>query len=342
VLRIHISGEDLARIRVAERPDPMWETVLSAHRFRDRRGPHVFGEWRERARRRLGALPATLRALVPTRGYFPDFLTPIESSDGMAAGIEALRSTPRARLTAELTLVEAGQRRALPGWARALAAGEREMVERLAADLQRYHREVVADAAVWPRVQAGVDADRAVRVRNLLTGGAEGLLSGLRPVLRWNPPVLEADYPVDRDVRLDGRGLLLIPSFFCWRNPVAYVDPLLPPVLVYPIEHTQWPGCEDNAALGRLLGSTRARVLRCIEHGTTTGELARRARVSPASASQHASVLREAGLVMSVRRGNEVVHTLTPLGTGLLPRMPHVMTSETPRGSGDIASGGLC
>jgi DNA-binding transcriptional ArsR family regulator len=327
VLRIHISGEDLARIRIAERPDPMWETVLSAHRFRDRRGPHVYGEWRERARQRIGALPGTLRALVPTRGYFPDFLTPTEGSDGWEAALDAVCSTPRRQLEAELARVEAGQQRALPRWARALAAGEREVVERLAADLVRYHREVVANTAVWPRVEAEVDADRAVRVRNLLSGGAEGLLRGLRPVLRWNPPVLEADYPVDRDVRPEGRGLLLIPSYFCSRNPVAYADPALPPVLVYPIEHTSRPA-SDHAALGRLLGSTRARVLRCIEQGTTTGELARRARVSPASASQHASVLREAGLVVSVRRGNEVLHTLTPLGAGLLPRVPRVISPE--------------
>jgi DNA-binding transcriptional ArsR family regulator len=322
VLRIHISGEDLARIRIAERPDPMWETVLSAHRFRDRRGPHVFAEWREMARRRLGALPATLRAIVPTRGYFPDFLTPLETTDGgWEAGLDALRATPRRRLRAELARVEAGQQRALPAWARALAAGEREMVERLAGDLVRYHREVVGNAAVWSLVQAEVDADRAVRIRNLLSGGAEGLLRGLRPVLRWNPPVLEADYPVEREVWPNGRGLLLIPSFFCWRNPVAYADPALQPVLVYPIEHVHRPA-SDHAALGRLLGGTRARVLRCIEDGTTTGELARRARVSLASASQHASVLREAGLVLSVRRGNEVLHTLTPLGARLLPPAP--------------------
>ena len=40
--------------------------------------------------------------------------------------------------------------------------------------------------------------------------------------------------------------------------------------------------------------------------------------MSLASASQHAAVLREAGLVVTLRHGNAVLHTLTPLGAALL------------------------
>jgi DNA-binding transcriptional ArsR family regulator len=316
VLRIHLTGEDLARIRVAERPDPVWETVLSSHRFRDRRGQSVYGPWRAAVRRRIGTLPATLRSLIPHTGYFPDFLNPPESQDGWDSAIEALRGTPRRRLAAEINRLESGG--PLPGWVRSLAAGDREAVARLVDDLERYHRSALLDDEVWARVRADVDADRAVRVRHLLAGGTEGLLDGLRPVLRWNPPVLEADYPVSRELWPAGRGLLLVPSFFCGRLPVTYAADDLMPVLVYPVEHAV-PAPENPPALARLLGGTRARVLRCIQQGMTTGELARRAGVSPASASQHARVLRDAGLVRSVRRGSEVLHTLTPLGVDLLP-----------------------
>lgn len=316
MLRIHLTGDDLARIRIAERPDPMWETILSSHRLRDRRAPHVYGHWREQSRRRVGALPATLRALVPLTGYFPDFLNPPESTHGWDEGVEALRATPRRRLGAEIERLDTKQ--PLPAWVRSLARGDRATLDQLAADLQRYHQRAIRADGVWRRVQAEVDADRALRVRHLLAGGIDGLLAGLRPVLRWNPPVLESDYPVEREVHPAGRGLLLVPSFFCWRLPVTYADGDLTPVLVYPIEHAE-AAPENAAALGRLLGTTRARVLRCIENGTTTGELALRAGVSLASASQHARVLRDAGLVMSMRRGNEVLHTLTPHGLGLLP-----------------------
>ncbi|WP_049565944.1 ArsR/SmtB family transcription factor [Streptomyces sp. SBT349] len=316
MLRIHLTGEDLTRIRVAERPDPLWETVLSTHRFRDRRSPHVYGAWRQSARRRIGALPVTLRALIPRTGYFPDFLNPPQSQEGWDSGMEALRSTPRRRLGREVRRTETGA--VGTGWLEGLAGGEREAVERLATDLDRYRRTAILDDAVWARVHADVAADRALRARHLLAGGAQGLLEGLRPVLRWNPPVLEAAYPVARDVRPGGRGLLLVPSFFCGPRPVTYAEDGETTVVVYPVEHAL-PAPEDPGALARLLGATRARVLRCIGDGVTTGELARCVGVSPASASQHARVLRDAGLVRSVRRGSEVLHTLTPLGTDLLP-----------------------
>lgn len=138
-------------------------------------------------------------------------------------------------------------------------------------------------------------------------------------MIRWRAPVLEADYPVDRELRLDGRGLLLQPSFFCRGTPVVYRDPVLPPVLVYPVTHPGAPAvAEPGPWLGRLVGHTRSTVLRSIGNGCTTSELARRTGVSLASASQHASVLREAGLVRTLRHGSSVLHTLTPLGAALL------------------------
>jgi DNA-binding transcriptional ArsR family regulator len=40
--------------------------------------------------------------------------------------------------------------------------------------------------------------------------------------------------------------------------------------------------------------------------------------ISPAAASQHASVLRNAGLLVTRRDRNTVLHTLTPLGSAML------------------------
>lgn len=75
---------------------------------------------------------------------------------------------------------------------------------------------------------------------------------------------------------------------------------------------------QRQRTLGKLVGHTRSVVLRAIGDGATTSELARRAGVSLASASQHACVMREAGLVTTLRRGNAVLHTVTPLGAALL------------------------
>ncbi|MFG3285217.1 ArsR/SmtB family transcription factor [Streptomyces sp. NPDC048111] len=338
MLRIHFTGEDLARLRMAPGPDTLWETILSFHRLRDRRGASVFGEWRQETRARLAGETRLLSAIVPCRGYFPDFLTPPQGPHSLDSGLEQIRQTAPERLTAELSRLPGG--RPTTGWAARLADGHTPQLGRLADTLAAYHQAAISP--YWAHIRTRVDADRAARGRALLDGGADELLASLPPMLRWRAPVLEADYPVDRELHLDGRGLLLQPSFFCRRTPVALQDPRLPPVLVYPVTHTQAPyesppGPDRGACLGRLVGHTRSSVLQSIGNGCTTSELARRAGVSLASASQHAGVLRDAGLLVTLRHGNSVLHTLTPLGTALLsggtPRVPRPRQSSIPERS---------
>ncbi|MFE9824910.1 ArsR/SmtB family transcription factor [Streptomyces sp. NPDC005791] len=328
MLRIQVSGVDFSRVRMATRPDAMWETILSFHRLRDRRGSTVFGKWRKESRTRLNGETRLLSAVVPPRGYFPDFLTPSGGGAepfGLDAGMEVLRDTPVDRIREELGLLagSAALTRGPSGGhspdalSEALAEGRTEPLGRLISSLRAYHRAAVEP--YWPHIRASVEADRAVRGRALLDGGTDELLATLPPMIRWRAPVLEVDYPVDRDLRLGGRGLLLQPSYFCRGTPVVYRDPGLPPVLVYPVTHPEAPAvAEPGPWLGRLVGHTRSAVLRAIGNGCTTSELARRTGVSLASASQHACVLREAGLVRTLRHGSSVLHTLTPLGAALI------------------------
>ena len=202
----------------------------------------------------------------------------------------------------------------------ALAEGRTEPLGRLIAALRGYHRAAVEP--YWPHIQASIEADRAVRGRALLDGGADELLASLPPMIRWRAPVLEADYPVDRELHLDGRGLLLQPSFFCRSHPgrlpqlrssrpSSSTRSPTPPPRSSP-SRARAPGSAGSS------GNTRSTVLQAIGTGCTTSELARRAGVSLASASQHACVLREAGLVRTLRHGSSVLHTLTPLGGSLL------------------------
>ncbi len=263
--------------------------------------------------------------LIPSRGYFPDFLTPVEGQYGWDVGLDALRGIRPERMRRELQLLGAGA--PTTPRLRDFMEGGTKQLPRLMGELRAYHRAAVEP--YWTHIQAQIEAERAARGRALLDGGADELLASLPPMLRWRAPVLECDYPVDRDVRLRGRGLLLQPSFFCRRTAVTLHDPELPPVLVYPAaaQLASAPGSGEAArpaeeqrhrTLGKLVGHTRSVVLRAIGDGATTSELARRAGVSLASASQHACVMREAGLVTTLRRGNAVLHTVTPLGAALL------------------------
>ncbi|MGY1503097.1 hypothetical protein ACW4TU_42105 [Streptomyces sp. QTS52] len=140
----------------------------------------------------------------------------------------------------------------------------------------------------WPRIRDVVRRDVELRVRAMLGGGVQALLNGFCPPARWDSPVLEVAYPVDREPHLDGRGLLLVPSFFCWRRPTAIADPALPPVLVCPVPRTPLDGVratDDGVAL--LLGRTRAAVLAEFAHmhDGTSSDVAEAVGISPASVS---------------------------------------------------------
>ncbi|MFC7305644.1 helix-turn-helix domain-containing protein [Streptomyces monticola] len=314
MLRIHFTAADLARTRVSDGADPLWETVLSLHRLRDRRPEPALAAWRGTTRIRSGPLRVLL-PLVPPRGYFPDFLTPPAAAAGMEHGLEALMSTPRTRLRSELTAL--AHRNELPSWTRSLADGEPATLRALARSLRDYHHTALGPA--WPHIGRCTRADRSLRLHALWQGGAEAMLRTYGPDIRWREPVLEVAYPVERELRLEGRGLLLVPSYFC-RSPVALADASLPPLLVYPARrevHPE-PGSRQDQRLATLMGHTRAAVLRALSGDCTTSELARRAGVSLSSASEHAAVLRAAGLVSSVRHRNSVRHSLTPLGSAVL------------------------
>src|SRR5690349_6563852 len=101
MLRIHFTGEDLARTRVALGPEPLWELVLSMHVLRTRNPDPILDPWKRAvtAAHRPGS-PARVEIdmlvkLNPPVGYFPDFLTPAVADRDFAAAIEQVVRTPR-------------------------------------------------------------------------------------------------------------------------------------------------------------------------------------------------------------------------------------------------------
>jgi DNA-binding transcriptional ArsR family regulator len=226
-------------------------------------------------------------------------------------------STPRWRLRRDMARLAGAA--GVPGWLRPLAEGDVSTLRRLAEAFRVHHDLLLAP---WrDRIAGAVAADQARRARLLAGGGVEAMFAGLRPWMRWRFPVLEVDYPETRDLVLGGRGLLLVPSFFCFPRPVSLADPRLRPQLLYPVDQElRWSVAVDDAAssLVALLGANRARLLRAVDAGATTSQLAERVGTTLSSASRHAAVLRSAGLVASVRDQNAVCHSLTPLGRSLL------------------------
>ncbi|MDX2543551.1 ArsR family transcriptional regulator [Streptomyces sp. WI04-05B] len=339
MLRFHFSAEDLARTRVAPSPHPLWEIACSLHRFQTRSGRWNYADWYERA---CGNLEETglaqpvrtmLLPLFPRARYFADFLTPFEGVDGLEPALEAILATPEGQVNHEMAMAARASR--APSWTSRVA--EKSLRGDLVNLLRAYHRTVIAPQE--EDIRETFQAERARHARNLLAEGTDGLLAGLSPAVRWRHPVLEVpDYPDENDVYLNGRGLLLIPSYFCWKSPIALADPGLPPVLVYAVHHVLTAARPHNeAALNALLGRTRAVILRAAATGVTTGEAARRAGVSTGTATHHTTALRDSGLITTHRNANSALHTLTTLGAALLGRAAGNMTAGcgTPSGEAD-------
>ncbi len=323
MLRIHFTAEDLAHTTIATEPDLLWEVLLSLHMLQVRDAELVFGRWRRNARDGVGRTDLLLlRDLSPPMGYSPDFLTPAGGGPHIDEALDRMLATGRTRVRAELDQLASG--RPPTPWTRALADGGGDVMRRLGQAVRAYHE--TALAPYWQSVRRHVVADRARRVEQLASKGIDHVLSSLHPGVRWEPPVLTATDFSDADVYLDGRGLLLQPSFFCWQAPTKLRDNTLPPVLVYPTQpppgalHLAGPGEleQSTSPLAALIGRTRAMALEMTVAGCTTSELARMCGISIAAASQQATVLRDAALITTRRNGSAVRHEITALGLSLL------------------------
>jgi len=320
MLRIHFSDADLMRVRILAEPDPMWEVLLSLHLTTPTAADRRFDGWRRGLPTRLTRPISILRTLSRPSGYSPDFLTPSEDVTDFGTGLDLVLSTPRARLRDDITQLAAGTR--VASWPADLADGNVQALKLLGNTLRTYHDEAVRPH--WEAIRRHVRADRRKRAELAVTHGFEAVLATLHPSARWRAPVLELAYPVKQELVLDGSGLTLVPSVFSWPGPISLLRQPDRPVLVYPVSPKgDWTA--DSAAgydrsLNSLLGHTRAEVLRVIAAlpRVNTTELARAAGISPASASQHTSVLREAGLVTTGRSKGSAFHELSERGSFLL------------------------
>ncbi|MCT9934122.1 winged helix-turn-helix domain-containing protein [Planotetraspora sp. A-T 1434] len=311
MISLWFSDADLRKITLAPTPNALWETVLSVRRLRT--GSVGGRRSRPGTERRIDATlaPGMLLDLLPPGRFLPDFLLQ-PAADDFATGVEMAVQTPAAQLADDLSRLPSASRASR--LVRELAAGTGAAREILANDLRVRHRSNLEP--VWSEVRANAVADRSLRAETLLRGGVDAFLTTLNPLWVWQPPVLRVPSQSTADIPLCGRGLLLIPSFFA-PGPTVMYRPDQSTVLTYRMYSGERPGGSADA-LGPLLGRTRAAVLAGLRDPATTTAVAERVGISLASASQHATVLRNAGLVSTARLGGAVLHTLTPLGEALL------------------------
>ncbi|WKX74029.1 helix-turn-helix transcriptional regulator [Streptomyces sp. XD-27] len=207
----------------------------------------------------------------------------------------------------------------------------------------------------WSRMQARLEIERDMRGRMAITNGVEFLLAGLHPKVTWESSELRIASSFDLDIKLDGRGLTLSPSLFLPDKTCVLVRSERQsgvPALVFstPLDLNDLESLpeesedEGDRALAALVGATRAAALRALSESGTTGDLSDRLGISLSGASKQATVLREAGLITTLRNRTTAMHTLTPLGLALLQRkLPAELTRllGNPGGPGNPRVGEL-
>ncbi|MFK3982187.1 ArsR/SmtB family transcription factor [Micromonospora sp. NPDC050397] len=297
--------------------------------------PGLFAGWRERVRRTSNVTAHPAAAMFDETVL--DLFTVIGPTTSLNEGVEALLRARSDQQRSELVGAassfrhQQGYANRRPG-GRTLGAPARDRGDRreLVRFLHEYHR--VAIAPYWPRIRSRLQAEHTGYARALAAYGVEAMFALLPPGFHWRSPVLAVGRggPVT-DLELSRRGLVLVPSVFCQTTPSLFtnaVDDRAPAILVVPVLRTVADATSVltppdagtvSRALAALLGRTRANALDVVGQGAcTTGQLAGRLGVSLANASEHATVLRQAGLLSTSRRGRAVLHTLTPLGADLL------------------------
>jgi len=315
MLRVHFTAQDLMRVGFASRPAPLMELGLAAATLQRRDRNVVFARWRAERRRRIPSAALPLFGLVPPNGAGPLFLDPL--SDALDDGMDGILSAPRDVVTRELRRVCPAYRPVTP-WVRDLARRDRRAWRTLEQAVRAGHRSLVSRD--WARMWASFAADVAYRGRLLAEHGIGATLASLYPGSVWSGTTLQIALPRDSEITLTGAGLTLMPSSVWTGQPLVGQDADGRPLLLYPAL-TPLPMTADRPdtdPLVALLGRTRTAVLRSLIAQRTTSEVAAGLDISLASASQHITTLRAAGLVASARDGKSVWHTLTPLSLELL------------------------
>lgn len=300
-LRVRVTPTDLVNVRFAQSPAPMLEAALAFSQLGVRPRP----------------VPRAARPLFTLirNGRGPMFLDPLVNDPDWA--VELVETSPRAVIRSELARL---WRTNPPLWLRNLADGDAEERQVVGSAVRAWYSHSVAPRREW--IDSLFQHDVRLRGHVLAQEGVPGLLNSIHPDLVYRDGVLELPHPLNLTYDLEGQGFELRPTtqwtgrpLWSWSSEDTSTY-----VLSYPVLGESQPGVRQptDAALARLLGETRATVLTTLRTPLSTSDLAVRVGVSLSSASQHATVLREAGLIRTVRDGQKVTHSLTLKGMTLL------------------------
>ncbi|RLK54645.1 ArsR/SmtB family transcription factor [Actinokineospora cianjurensis] len=241
--------------------------------------------------------------------YKPDLLTPIPPlvppDQVWPAQLEAMAATTAEDAASQVALLAAPSEEVMA------AAEAGTLASRFASGMSRFWTVAMADS--WPGLKERLDADITARARVMATGGIGALLTSLHGDITWDGSTLRIITPWHQDGRPGD--LTVTPVALTWPRFYIQLGDAVNSVLYYPPQGLSAPSA-DPAAMAKLLGQTRAALLRDLETPRTTTDLAKRHGLAPATVSYHLSVLHSSGLISKARTKREVRYQRNDQGIG--------------------------
>jgi DNA-binding transcriptional ArsR family regulator len=324
MVSLQLSAADLLRCRFAI--SPVNEVVEAGRAIANPAALAAHGAWLREHDAGLQRLATAndfrpLFALLHPRVHTPEFLRPIPRAavGEIDVELEQIAATPKERVRAEVERCLNSRGRIVQEVDRSLRS--RDAAARVAEMLVALWNELVAPS--WPQIRDCLERDIAYRSRWLAGRGLAAVLEDLAAPVTLERCRLIVEQRTNRVRRLDGVGMLLMPSAFVSAGFASIVDAETAPVtLCYPARGRGaiWfrPPSDPPARLSSLIGGTRTEILEAIEEPTHTTALALQLGRSRGNISDHLAVLRRSGLVGRARVGLHVIYTRTPLGDALL------------------------
>lgn len=321
MIGVRLTGADFGRIRFTQ--SPLVEVAESLWMLSSRQIRPLHRTWYDETRSKLRRIELDLlTAVVPARPVLAAFLLPGASAppatiDDQLRGISRL---PADELRRQVEDVWRGD--SLPPKVQELISDGRAGPARLAEAFSEYW--TIALQPYWHQLRAVYHDDLAFRATALARSGMSALLTDLHPQISVDDDVIWIDKPGDRLQGLPDGGLLLVPSAFAWPRIIFDFGGKGAASLTYGVRGVAnvWGfdkrmPTEDDP-LASLLGRNRAAILVSLAVPHSTTELALKLMVTPASVSQHLSVLRRSGLVSSWREGRSVLYRRTSVATSIV------------------------
>jgi DNA-binding transcriptional ArsR family regulator len=324
MIKVRLTVGDATRTRFAY--SPLSELAQTLFILSTRQVHSVHREWHAEVRHRLsGTDLSLLTALMPPHNVMPDFFF-CGTGDAGTTIEDQLAVLEEAPIEEFRQDVGGAWRLGRIPATLASTLKDDAATRRVADALYTYWN--IALRPHWHRIRAGLDDDVAYRAQAFAQRGLAGLMAAIHPEVALDDDELVVDKPQWRHTLssydLGGAGLRLVPSAFAWPR-VGFATAFdNRPVLVYPVRGvgTLW-GAEPQRdttddPLAMLLGRSRAAILRRLSLARSTTQLAVELDQRPPGVSQHLSVLRRSGLVISWRSGKSVLYRRTSLADSVV------------------------